>query len=136
MIYTVGGLLTLLYQDPNIGLASIRWTINKVENGDANTLIEYLNPVDASDVFVHLGSGAYIFSCFYRHGPITVVGDINLNLKGTDILECTYSIYIYIHTEKFAFTLLIHILIRTFRYTIYQAECGHILYTSALYALA
>ena len=90
MTYTVGGLLTLLYQDPNIGLASIRWTTDEVKNGNANTPIEYFNPVDVSDVFALLGSGVYIFSCFYMHSLITVVGSLSLNLKGTDIRECTY----------------------------------------------
>ena len=95
MTYTVGGSLTLFYQDSNIGLASIRWTTDEVENGDANTSIEFLNPVDVSDVFAQLGSGAYISSCFYRQSPITVVGNINLNLKGTtDVRECIHISYI------------------------------------------
>ena len=81
--YIKGDSLTLFYHNPNVSLFSIHWTTDRVKNGDTDTILEFYNNIDISDVFAQLGSGAYTFSCFYRQSPITVVGSLNLNMKGT-----------------------------------------------------
>ena len=85
MTYIIGDPLTLFYHNPNVSLTSIRWTTDIVQNGDTDTILEFYNNVDISDVFAQLGSGAYTFSCFYRQSPITVIGNLSLNMKGIKI---------------------------------------------------
>ena len=77
-----GQQLELFYQNENVSVLSIRWGIGKGTSDGSTFLKEYLNPVSISKIFNGFGSGAYSLYCFYRQSPITVIGNIALNLKG------------------------------------------------------
>ena len=82
--YTVGSLIsTLYYSNPDIQISDIRWTTDMVSNGDTNLYsVEYPNPVNLSEVFANVGAGLHKFSCFYRKSPVTLLGSLQLAIKG------------------------------------------------------
>ena len=82
--YTVGSTNSLLYySDANIPDSSLRWTTDTVTNGaDTQYSIVYANPVLLSTVFSDVGAGVQTFSCFYRMSPVTLVGSLQLAIRG------------------------------------------------------
>ena len=82
--YTVGSTSSLLYySEANIPDTSLRWTTETVTNGaDVQYSIEYTNPVPLSTVFSDVGAGVQTFSCFYRMSPVTLVGSLQLAIRG------------------------------------------------------
>ena len=84
--YAVGSTNSLLYYfDANIPDSSLRWTTETVTNGtDTQYSIEYANPVLLSTVFSDVGAGVQTFSCFYRMSPVTLVGSLQLAIRGNN----------------------------------------------------
>ena len=73
----------LYYSNPDILDSVIRWTTDIVSNGDTNIYsVEYPNPVNLSEVFANVGAGLQKFSCFYRKSPVTLLGSLQLAIKG------------------------------------------------------
>ena len=86
--YIVGSTNSLLYySDALIPDSSLRWTTETVTDGtDTQYSIEYANPVLLSTVFSDVGVGVQTFSCFYRMSPVTLVGSLQLAIKGNNNL--------------------------------------------------
>ena len=82
--YIVGTTSSLLYYSvANIPDTSLRWTTETVTDGtDTQYSIEYPNPVPLSTVFSDVGAGVQTFSCFYRMSPVTLVGSLQLAIRG------------------------------------------------------
>ena len=54
-----------------------------VSNGDIQQYsVEYPNPVNLSEVFYNVGAGLWKISCFYRLSPVTLLGSLQLAMKG------------------------------------------------------
>ena len=69
--------------------SDIQWTNDVVESGDDKVYtLEYPNPVDLNTVFSNVGVGVQTFSCFYRMSPVTLLGSVQLTLRG--IVRKTY----------------------------------------------
>ena len=63
--------------------SDIQWTNDVVESGDDKVYtLEYPNPVDLNTVFSNVGVGVQTFSCFYRMSPVTLLGSVQLVLRG------------------------------------------------------
>ena len=63
--------------------SDIHWTNDVVISGeDKEYSQEYPNPADLKTVFSNVGGGIQTFSCFYRMSPVTLVGSVQLALKG------------------------------------------------------
>ena len=63
--------------------SDIHWTNDIVQDGeDKIYTLEYPNPVDLNTIFSNVGGGVHIFSCFYRMSPVTLLGSLQLALKG------------------------------------------------------
>ena len=60
----------------------ILWTTDVVVVGDKMFNKEYPNPADMNTVFSNVGGGVHTFSCFYRMSPVTLLGSLQLGLKG------------------------------------------------------
>ena len=61
----------------------IHWTNEKVQDGEEKLYsIEYPNPADLNAVFSNVGGGVPRFSCFYKMSPVTLLGSLQLALKG------------------------------------------------------
>ena len=91
----------LYYSHANIPDSSLRWTTDTVTNGaDTQYSIEYPNPVLLSRVFSDVGAGVHTFSCFYRMSPVTLVGSLQLVIRGM----CSNNVEIL--TELFVYFLL------------------------------
>ena len=86
--YTAGDLNSMLYYSHvNILDSSLRWTTDKVTDGtDKQYSNEYRNPVLLSRVFSDVGAGVHTFSCFYRMSPVTLVGSLQLVIRGMCLL--------------------------------------------------
>ena len=106
--YTAGSTNSMLYYSlANIPDSSLRWTTDTVANGTYTQYsIEYPNPVLLSRVFSDVGAGVHTFSCFYRMSPVTLVGSLQLVIRGmySDIvfLKSLYTIinkYIFISSD-------------------------------------
>ena len=82
--YTAGSTNSMLYYShANIPDSSLRWTTDTVTNGaDTQYSIEYPNPVLLSRVFSDVGAGVHTFSCFYRMSPVTLLGSLQLVIRG------------------------------------------------------
>ena len=82
--YTAGSTNSMLYYShANIPDSSLRWTTDTVTNGaDTQYSIEYPNPVLLSRVFSEVGAGVHTFSCFYRMSPVTLLGSLQLVIRG------------------------------------------------------
>ena len=54
-----------------------------VSNGDIQQYdVEYSNPVNLTEVFSNVGAGLWKISCFYRLSPVTLLGSLQLAMKG------------------------------------------------------
>ena len=63
--------------------SDIHWTLDTVIDGDDRVYsTEYSNPADLNTVFSNVGGGVHEFSCFYRMSPVTLLGSLQLALKG------------------------------------------------------
>ena len=66
----------------------IHWTADVVVDGEDKMFNkEYPNPADMNTVFFDVGGGVHTFSCFHRMSPVTVLGSLQLALKGKIILS-------------------------------------------------
>ena len=94
VVYIVGTTSSLLYySDANIPDSSLRWTTDTVINGaDIQYSIEYANPVLLSTVFSDVGAGVQTLSCFYRMSPVTLVGSLQLVIRGIIFYILYYSV--------------------------------------------
>ena len=78
----------LYYPSSSIAHASvtdsdINWTNNVVVSGEDKVYSQqYPNPADLKTVFSKVGGGLQTFSCFYRMSPVTLLGSVQLALKG------------------------------------------------------
>ena len=78
--FTRGEPLEYYYRNESISITAIRWGIDPSDNKDRDR--DFYNPVSINDVFNSIGSGAIQLSCFYRQSPVTIVGDIPIDMKG------------------------------------------------------
>ena len=61
----------------------IHWTNDVVVNGEDKVYsLEYPNPADLSTFLSDVGGGVHTFSCFYRMSLVTLLGSLQLALKG------------------------------------------------------
>ena len=66
----------------------IHWTNEKVQDGEEKLYaIEYPNPADLNAVFSNVGGGVQTFSCFYKMSPVTLLGSLQLALKGMSFIQ-------------------------------------------------
>ena len=78
----------LYYPSSSITQASvsdsdIHWTNDVVVSGEDKVYSqEYPNPADLKIVFAYAGGGIQTFSCFYKMSPVTLLGSVQLALKG------------------------------------------------------
>ena len=78
----------LFYSQSNVPDNSLRWTTDTVSNGDNQQYsVEYTNPVDLSVVFSDAGTGVSILSCFYRMSPVTLLGSIQITIRGKRMIQ-------------------------------------------------
>ena len=64
-------------------MEKIHWTSDVVVEGEEWVYsTEYTNPADLNTVFSNVGAGVHILSCFYRMSPVTLLGKLQLELKG------------------------------------------------------
>ena len=63
--------------------SDIHWTNDVVVSGEDKVYSqEYPNPADLKTVFADVGGGLQTFSCFYRMSPVTLLGTLQIALKG------------------------------------------------------
>ena len=98
----------------------IHWTNDVVvDEEDKVYTFEYLNPADLKTVFFNVGGGVHTISCFYRMSPVTLLGSVQLALKGTSIVTkfimTCFAVYIHIHSKS---KLLILLFIDTAKITV------------------
>ena len=63
--------------------SDIHWTNDEVQDGEEKEYSpEYSNPADLNTVFSNVGGGVQTFSCFYKLSPVTLLGSLQLALKG------------------------------------------------------
>ena len=88
--YTVGSTISVLfYTQSNVPDNSLRWTTDTVSNGDNQQyIVEYTNPVDLSVVFSDTGTGVSRLSCFYRMSPVTLLGSLQITIRGKRMIQC------------------------------------------------
>ena len=86
--FTAGSTAAMLYYShnnfqANIPDGEIHWTTEVVVDGEERVYsTEYTNPADLNSLFSSVGAGVHILSCFYRMSPVTLLGNIQLELKG------------------------------------------------------
>ena len=81
--YTVGSTQLLYYPDGDIK-ESIKWTPEEVQDGDTKQYNdEFPNPVEFSTVFSAIGAGVHTMTAYYRMSPVTLIGSVELSIKGT-----------------------------------------------------
>ena len=67
----------------SISDSDIHWTNGVIVNGEDKVYsLEYPNPAGLKTVFSNVGGGVHTFSCFYRVSPVTLLGSLQLALKG------------------------------------------------------
>ena len=67
----------------SISDSDIHWTNDVVVDGEDKVYtFEYSNPADLKTVFSNAGGGVHTFSCYYRMSPVTLLGSLQLALKG------------------------------------------------------
>ena len=80
--------LILHYNPPentNAGIAdrTIRWTSDTIlPNEDRIYTFEFGNPVSWNEVFNSVGLGDFRLTSFYRMSPVSVLGSVNLAIRG------------------------------------------------------
>ena len=80
--YTVGSIQILYYPNDDFK-ESTKWTPNNVKSGDSDPYsIEFPNPVEISTVFSAIGIGVHTMTAFYRMSPVTLLGSVELAIKG------------------------------------------------------
>ena len=87
--FTVDSPVSLLYypssaiRQNSVSHRDIHWTTDTVIDGEEKSYSsEYSNPADLNTVFSTVGGGVHTFSCFYRMSPVTLLGSLQLVLKG------------------------------------------------------
>ncbi|KAI6661260.1 Macrophage mannose receptor 1-like isoform X3 [Oopsacas minuta] len=82
--YTVGSTTSMLYYSvSDISDSSLRWTTDTISNGDSQEYSnEYTNPIDLSIIFSDVGAGVQTLSCFYRMSPVTLLGSLQIAIRG------------------------------------------------------
>ena len=80
--YIIGS-IQILYH-PNDGFKeSTKWTSDNVKDGETKTYDnEFPNPVEISTVFSVIGTGVHSMTAFYRMSPVTLLGSVELAIKG------------------------------------------------------
>ena len=79
----LGSSLLLYHFDASVTDNQIRWTTERVDPEVVKKYDpEFENPVPLSTVFSDVGGGRHDLTCFYRNSPATVLGVIDLSLKG------------------------------------------------------
>ena len=69
--------------EASVSDSDIHWTNDKVQDGEEKVYSpEYPNPADLNTLFSDVGGGVQTFSCFYRMSPVTLLGSLQLALKG------------------------------------------------------
>ena len=80
--YTVGS-IQILYYPNNDFKESIKWTPDDVEDGETKIYAnEFPNPVEINTVFSAIGTGVNRMTAFYRMSPVTLIGSVELAIKG------------------------------------------------------
>ena len=80
--YTVGSIQILYYSNEDLK-ESTKWTPDNVEDGDTDTYsVEFPNPVEISTVFSAIGTGVHTMTAFHRMSPVTLMGSVELAIKG------------------------------------------------------
>ena len=87
--FTVDSPASLLYYpsssiaQASVSDSDIHWTNDVVLNGEDKEYSQvYPNPADLNSVFSNVGGGLQTFSCFYKMSPVTLLGSLQLALKG------------------------------------------------------
>ena len=85
--YTVGSIQILYYSNDDFK-ESTKWIPDNVKDGETDPYsIEFPNPVEMSTVFSAIGTGVHTMTAFYRMGPVTIIGSVELTIKGMLILR-------------------------------------------------
>ena len=80
--YTVGSIQILYYPNDDFK-ESTKWTPDNVKDGETKIYDnEFPNPVEISTVFSATGTGVHTITAFYRMSPVTLLGSIELAIKG------------------------------------------------------
>ena len=67
---------------------TLLWTTEYATDGDTFVYdTEFHNPVELDSVFAQVGTGLIHFTCFYRMSPVTVLGSLQLDIRGN---ICTF----------------------------------------------
>ena len=73
----------LYYSFPNVPDVTLLWTSESVSDGDTSINdVEFPNPAQLDLVFSQVGTGLIEFTCFYRMSPVTVLGSLQLDIRG------------------------------------------------------
>ena len=87
--FTLDSYMSMLYYPSSaithalISNSDIHWTNVLVQNGEEEVYsLEYPNPADLSIIFSNVGGGIHTLSCYYRMSPVTLLGSLQLALKG------------------------------------------------------
>ena len=87
--FTANSPMSLLYYpsssitQTSVSDNDIHWTNDVVVSGEDKVYSqEYPNPADLNSVFSNVGGGLQTFSCFYRMSPVTLLGTLQIALKG------------------------------------------------------
>ena len=87
--FTIDSSVSMLYYPSSaiihasISDSHIHWTNVLVQNGEDKVYpLEYPNPADLNRIFSNVGGGIHTLSCFYRLSPVTLLGSLQLALKG------------------------------------------------------
>ena len=80
--YIVGTIEILYYSNDDFR-ESAKWTPDNVKDDDTDPYsIEFPNPVEISTVFSAIGTGVHTMTAFYRMSPVTLLGSVELAIKG------------------------------------------------------
>ena len=80
--YTVGSNQILYYPNHDFG-ESAKWTPDDVEDGETRIYAnEFPNPVEINTVFSAIGTGVHTMTAFHRMSHVTVIGIVELAIKG------------------------------------------------------
>ena len=82
LVYTVGSIQILYYSNDDFK-ESTKWTPDDVKDGETGTYsVEFPNPVEISTVFSAIGTGVQTMTVFHRMSPVTLIGSVELTIKG------------------------------------------------------
>ena len=80
--YTVGSIQLLYYPNHDFK-ESTKWTSDNVKDGETKIYEnEFPNPVEISTVFSAIGTGVHTMTAFHGVSPVTVIGSVELMIKG------------------------------------------------------